>query len=175
MAVRFMTAPGKLIEWSRRTNALPIISAGQQPRFVAEDEMLNTILYSNFNPHAEVLLPSETRAAVSALFQPQARITPGLVASCRFEFDVTAPATTMVNISQSFYAPWKAFVDGVSVPLWRANHAFQALQVPAGRHHVLLRYEDKRFRLGAWISGALALLAVASIVFSAGCRRQFRP
>jgi hypothetical protein len=174
LGIRFMTMPGTLTEWSRRTNALPIISAGQQPRFVADVEMLNTILNSNFNPHAEVLLPPEARAAVSATSQPQARIAPGPTSAHQLEFDVTAPGTTMVNISQSFYSPWKAYVDGAPVPLWRANHAFQAIQVPAGRHHVWLCYEDRKFRLGAWISGSLALLALAAVVLSPDCRRQFR-
>jgi uncharacterized membrane protein YfhO len=81
----------------------------------------------------------------------------------------------MVNISQSFYAPWKAYVDGAPVPLWCANHAFQAVQVPAGQHHLLLRYEDRRFRLGAWISGSLALLALAAVFLSSNFRSQFRP
>jgi len=36
--------------------------------------------------------------------------------------------------------------------LWRANHAFQALEVPAGRHEVKLVYHDTRFLLGGVIS-----------------------
>jgi uncharacterized membrane protein YfhO len=34
----------------------------------------------------------------------------------------------------------------------RANHAFQAVEIPAGRHHVSLLYEDKFFRCGAVVS-----------------------
>jgi uncharacterized membrane protein YfhO len=81
----------------------------------------------------------------------------------------------MVSISQSFYHPWKAYVDGARVPLWRANHAFQALQVPAGKHRVWLRYEDRMFRLGASISGALVLLLVLFVAISPNCRRAFLP
>ncbi len=36
--------------------------------------------------------------------------------------------------------------------LWRANFAFQALEVPAGRHQVVLTYEDAWFRWGVLIS-----------------------
>ncbi len=175
LGIRFMTAPGQMTEWSQRSNALPVISAGQEPRFVAESETLNTILYSNFNPRTEVLLPPEARAAVSAGPQSQVRIAPGPMTAHRLEFDVTARGPTMVSISQSFYAPWKAYLEGAPVPLWRANHGFQALQVPAGQHRVVLRYEDQRFRVGAWISGSLALLGLASVLLSRRCRRQFCP
>ena len=69
-------------------------------------------------------------------------------------------------------ALWRAPLT--PVPLWRANHAFQAVQVPAGQHRVRLRYEDKRFQLGVWISGTLALLGLAAFVVSSACRKQFR-
>jgi uncharacterized membrane protein YfhO len=44
-------------------------------------------------------------------------------------------------------------VDGQAAPVWRANHAFQTLEVPAGQHSVKLVYEDRSFRIGAVISG----------------------
>ena len=37
-------------------------------------------------------------------------------------------------------------------PLLRANHAFQAIQVPAGRHKIHLAYEDRAFEIGAAVS-----------------------
>jgi uncharacterized membrane protein YfhO len=49
-------------------------------------------------------------------------------------------------------------VDGKPVRLWRANHAFQALEVPAGRHEVKLAYEDRPF-YGGTIVSALTLLS----------------
>jgi uncharacterized membrane protein YfhO len=45
-------------------------------------------------------------------------------------------------------------VDGQPATLLRANHAFQAVQVPAGRHHVRLAYEDRMFHIGAAVSAA---------------------
>jgi uncharacterized membrane protein YfhO len=58
----------------------------------------------------------------------------------------------MVVIAHSFYHNWRSFVDGHPVRLWRANNAFQALEVPAGRHEVTLVYQDRAFHLGAVIS-----------------------
>ena len=63
-------------------------------------------------------------------------------------------------MAQTYYPAWRAFVDGARTPLWRANHAFQALEVPAGTHRVRLVYVDTRFRLGAVVSAATFLICL---------------
>jgi uncharacterized membrane protein YfhO len=65
---------------------------------------------------------------------------------------VEAAAPAMIVAAQAFYHPWLAYVDGKKARLWPANHAFQALQVPAGRHHVKLIYQDSGFVCGVIIS-----------------------
>jgi uncharacterized membrane protein YfhO len=52
-------------------------------------------------------------------------------------------------------------VDGKEVRLWRANHAFQALEVPVGSHRVELIYKDKSFMAGCTISLLTLLGCVA--------------
>ena len=159
MAIGFMTAPEKLFEWSARSNALPMVSVGQQPLFVAEGEMLNVILHSNFNPHTTVLLPANASSIVKATRERAAKVSVEKFHAQEIELKVSTPRPTVVSISQSFYRPWKAYVDEAPVVLWRANQAFQALEVPAGEHRVRLCYEDAKFRFGAWISAlTLALL-----------------
>jgi len=64
----------------------------------------------------------------------------------------------MMVISQAYYHPWHAYVDDRPVHLWPANYAFQALEMPAGRHQVRLVYEDRALHLGIGVSFA-ALLA----------------
>jgi uncharacterized membrane protein YfhO len=39
---------------------------------------------------------------------------------------------------------WRASVDGEPVPMLRADVAFRAVQVPAGRHRVSLVYRPRR-------------------------------
>ena len=75
------------------------------------------------------------------------------------EAEVEAEAPAMVVVAQAYYHPWHAYVDGKSTPLWRANYAFQALEVAVGKHHVStglrgIRIAEKR---GAIISLATLL------------------
>jgi len=53
-------------------------------------------------------------------------------------------------------------VDGKPMPLWRANYAFQALEVPAGKTKVELVYEDRAFLFGAILSVTTLLGCVAA-------------
>jgi uncharacterized membrane protein YfhO len=64
----------------------------------------------------------------------------------------------MIVLGQAFYHNWEARVDGTATPLWRANYAFQALEVPAGNHHILLQYRDKALYVGVVISLSAILI-----------------
>jgi hypothetical protein len=69
---------------------------------------------------------------------------------------------------------WRATVDGRPAPLYRANVAFTAVPVPAGRHRVELDYRPASVRWGLAISGiSLVLLAAlgAAAGFGWGLRR----
>ena len=55
-------------------------------------------------------------------------------------------------------------MDGEPAPLYRADHLFRAVPVPAGEHTVELRYESRSLRAGTAISllTVLALLALTA-------------
>src|SRR5947199_233890 len=63
----------------------------------------------------------------------------------------------LVN-TDAWYPGWRAYVDGQPATLHRANLAFRAVAVPAGRHTVAFRYEPRSVRVG------LALTALAGCV-----------
>jgi uncharacterized membrane protein YfhO len=69
----------------------------------------------------------------------------------------------MLVVAQAGYHCWQASMDGASVPLWRANFAFQALEVPVGRHEVRIKYVDRAFQAGAIIS-IMALLTCVAVL-----------
>jgi uncharacterized membrane protein YfhO len=69
--------------------------------------------------------------------------------------EVESRQPTLVVFSQTYYPAWQATVDGQPAPLLRANHAFQAVPVPSGRHGVRIVYSDRSLKIGAAISLSL--------------------
>ena len=52
-------------------------------------------------------------------------------------------------------------MDAQDTTLWRANHAFRAVRVPAGRHEVEMRFVPDSVRRGAALSAVAGLAVVA--------------
>jgi uncharacterized membrane protein YfhO len=78
--------------------------------------------------------------------------------------DVTAPSPRWLVLSDLHYPGWEATLDGRPVPILRANHAFRAVRVPAGRHRVRFAYDPASVRTGAVLSFS-ALLALAALAW----------
>ena len=160
LGVGQVTTTNSPFEWQSRGSWMPLVTAGQRPIFVDARNSLSTILSPSFQPRRMVGLPLEIQDQVQVTNETKAQILSSECSAHRIEIEVDAEAASMVVIAQSFYRPWHAYVNAQRVPVWRANHAFQAVQVPVGRHPILLVYEDRVFHVGALISG-LTLLGCA--------------
>jgi hypothetical protein len=164
MSVSRVTAPGKLFEWVPRQSAMPIITAGQKPVFAPNQAPIDAFFQSNSDLRQMVFLPVEAHGSIRAKQELGARVSLVEFHEERICIITEAVAPAMVVLSQSYYPAWKAYVDGRPVKLWRANYAFQGLEVPAGRHEVTLRYEDRLFHFGAILS-CVGLIAWLSLVW----------
>lgn len=71
-----------------------------------------------------------------------------------------------VFLSDAYYPGWNVYVDGTQSTLLRANYAFRAVEVPAGRHVVEFRYEPWSFRIGALISGISLMIIIGFMIRS---------
>ena len=80
--------------------------------------------------------------------------------------DITAEAAepSLVVVAQTYYHNWQAEIDGQPTKLLRANIAFQAVEMPAGKHQIHLAYRDRAFEIGAAISGFMWLNCLVSYV-----------
>ncbi len=153
MSVSQITAPDKSFDWVARDTFLPLVTAGQKPLFLNDSNSLSGICATNFDATKLVLLPLDKKPFVSVTNRTKAQVLSTKFSAHRAEAEVEAAETSLVVFSQTYYHLWRATVDDRPVPLLRANYAFQAVQVPAGRHRVKVTYEDRNFRAGAMISG----------------------
>jgi hypothetical protein len=144
---------GNATQWNKRSSALPLVTAGQRPDFVGKNVAMRSVLAADFEPQRVVYLPEELRGAIRATNATTAVVSNLSFSPKRISFTVSADAAAMVVLAQSFYHSWKAEVDGKKTPVYRANYAFQALEVPKGDHRVVVTYQETRLIIGGWISG----------------------
>lgn len=71
-------------------------------------------------------------------------------------------------LTDTWFTGWRVRVDGAEQPLWRANHAFRSVWLPAGRHDVEFSYWPPAFWYGLGLSAVAATLAVGLWLFPLG-------
>ncbi|MBN2506574.1 MAG: hypothetical protein JXQ71_07760 [Verrucomicrobia bacterium] len=164
LAVSHVSSPDNPAAWVLRTNPgdSALATCGQQPVFANADDTLQALTVGEFNPRRVVYLPPEARPAISVTHPTRCAIVASNYSFQRLDLEVVAEEASLVVIAQTHYHPWQATVDGQRAPLWRANHAFQALEVPAGRHRVRLVYRDVRLLQGGLLT-ALTLVVCAAL------------
>jgi hypothetical protein len=167
--ISHLTVSSNALEWVARPNAMPLVSAGQAPRFRDDKTNLIGVIHKLFDPRTMVYLQNEARQFVTVTNKTEAKVLGHQFSAHRIEADVEAAEPSLVVLSQAYYRPWRAFVDGQATRILRANYAFQAVQVPAGRHTVRLVYKDVLFERGCVIS----MTTFAACLF--GLRRSGKP
>ena len=149
-----------LFEWQTRPSTLPLLTAGMRPEFGDRKQILDRLIEPDFDPRKIVYLPSEARTSLSATNGSSAQVRNTTYQSGHISADVEATQPSLVVVAESYYDGWQASVDGKPAKIWRANHAFQAVEVPAGHRHIELRYREKHFAYGAIVSGSSLLLCL---------------
>jgi hypothetical protein len=157
LGVSQITAPDEFFHWQARKTFLPLVTAGQQPVFLDNTNTLRALGQNSFDGSKIVFLSPEAKLLVTATNQTKARVLNSKFTPQRVDIEVEASEPSLVVVAQTWYHNWRAYVDGRPAPLLRANHAFQAIQVPAGRHYIRLAYEDLAFQFGAAVSICMAV------------------
>jgi hypothetical protein len=80
----------------------------------------------------------------------------------RVRIKANAKKQSLLVLNDTWYPGWKAFVDGKSEPIVRANSVFRGVFLEPGRHDILFVYEPWQFKAGAAISiGTLLILLIS--------------
>lgn len=122
-------------------------------------DAVRILLDAGFDPRREIVLPSGRPSAPGPAFRGDAVLTS--VGTDRIALDVELSAPGYVVMVDAYDPGWRARVDGRETPVLRANVAFRAVAVGAGRHSVELRYRPRALLVGSALT-ALTVLALAA-------------
>ncbi|QJW93839.1 YfhO family protein [Frigoriglobus tundricola] len=117
-------------------------------------DLANTVLISN---ESALSHPHGDKPGAARVIEYQAnRVT--------VELDGTAG---WLVLSDVWFPGWTCRVDGVEVPVERANHAFRAVPVSAGAKRAEFTFAPQSYRIGWWASACTVL---ALIIATGICR-----
>jgi hypothetical protein len=184
-AVSLSFLAGVVVAWRRAAAPLVVVLvilasfSYATPRFTDADislakmmafqvrtgEMLGDTIWVSQKPQTSPLAPQYlagqplTRAVALA---PGASAVTTHDGGASVEARVTSPAGTVVGIYTRYFPGWQATVDGAPAEVlpWGEQGLMQ-VQVPAGEHTVLLRFEDTPVRTAG---KAISLLSLAGVV-----------
>ncbi|HEX4120803.1 MAG TPA: hypothetical protein VH619_09325 [Verrucomicrobiae bacterium] len=164
LGVSQIASPHELFTWEAQANFMPLATIGQRPVFLDDNAALTAVGSPDFRPRQIVYLPANGASSISAVADPGARIDSSDVRPEECVFETSTDNATMLVIAQAYYHCWEASVDGAAVSLLRANYAYQAVKVPAGKHTVRLIYKDRLFLVGLGIGLAALVCCVVGLV-----------
>jgi hypothetical protein len=146
----------------------------------ADDDAALAIMRDvSFDPAAEVIL-SDIDGSVLPV--PGAHVDPAMVGELarvthyapeRVEIEVMAEAPGYLVLTDAWYPGWEATVDGVPVPIYRADLLFRAVAVGVGSQRVIFSLRPMSLRVGVGISLAgLVVLGLAAALALSKARRD---
>ncbi len=151
-----LSAPTRIDFWGRTPRAKVAARALAQS---GTTEALQLIFSADFTPGADVVIDSPGLSNPASDPGPSAaRITED--GNDRIEVEVQSTNGGWLVLRDSFRRGWRATVNGLEVPIEKADVLFRAVRVPSGRSTVSFAYSTP----GLWTGALLGFLSVALIL-----------
>ena len=130
-------------------------------------ELSDKAIFSReFNPRNQVLLETAPGFA-SATDDPGFREVGAVSYSCNSaEFSVESEKPSLFVLTDLHYPGWKAYVNGVEVPILKAYGFCRAVEVPAGKSEIRMVYRPTGwgFLVGSFVLGFLGCLVLTGVL-----------
>jgi len=121
-------------------------------------------LIESFDPSREALIDKSFRHLLSKENYPadsSRRIELTSYKANELIYHSTSASDGLAVFSEIYYPEgWKSYIDGNEVPYVKANYVLRAMEVPAGDHEIIFRFEPESYRTGTRVSFASSLLLI---------------
>lgn len=103
-----------------------------------------------------------------------AKVIEKKILSHLFVFDISSLEEDKLTINTHYFPGWKAYLDDVEVPIQRLDkHYFMTIDVPEGRHELIVKFEDTNTRKIANIITLVSLITLGALSMKRIMRRGF--
>lgn len=167
-AIMTLANVGKVIDYRRPVgpesleSAVPVAIGDfrwRQPRYFFATSLVpiadfTTCVQTNPAPMATAFIDGPAARAAAGRVLAASESPNGAV----LDVDASGPAFLVMTVTRHKY--WQITIDGRPVPVVAANFAYQGVQVPEGRHRVIMRYRNPLV-IASGVVSLVALLAAA--------------
>lgn len=132
-----------------------------------DEEMLSLMKDKSFKPGKIVILEEKPIwDALSSAAAVKRGVNIVRSGNNSIKLKVDAEKRSILVLTDAFYPGWRVFVDGKEEKIYRADYAFRAVPIEAGRHEIEFVYDPLSFKLGLIISlFTLSGIAVTGLIF----------
>lgn len=146
----------------KNTSVFPRATFFSDWETVSNSKTLSVLTNPSFPIEKKILINESSTFKTSE--NAVSNISYELYSSERSVIDVTADKDGFLFVGDEWYPGWVAKVDGKVTPIYRADYAFRAVPITAGKHIVELDYVPESLKLGIIISSfSLVLLIVIAL------------
>jgi hypothetical protein len=124
---------------------------------LAREQILDFLASEKFNPQESILFEKEDLGTQAPLFSRDPLPASGPVEITHYRPDRIAltadsPDAAYLFLSEIFYPGWEASIDGQPARILRGNYLFRVLELPKGRHSIVLEFAPWTIRLGTGVT-----------------------
>jgi len=161
LGVAIASSPENALDWVSLSDGGPLFFTPSIARSMDSDSW-DEPLGGQFDPATTLLAEAADLPLVQSHLGNESSVNAKVELAAwslnEIRFKLSSQVPFALVVSQSWHPAWVARADGKEVKVFKANHAFQGMLVPAGAAELRLTYEDNRFKMGCVIS--LATLGV---------------
>jgi hypothetical protein len=121
-------------------------------------------LVNEFNPSHEALIDKSFSNLLSKeaySVDTTARIELTSYKPNELKYNFKSASDQLVVFSEIYYpAGWKSYIDGKEAPYFKTDYVLRGMEVPAGDHEIIFRFEPASYRTGTRVSFASSLLLI---------------
>jgi hypothetical protein len=131
----------------------------------ADRELLTRLFDPSFDPQGSVLLEKNPGLTPFTGKPPPSITVVSESTNGDTSVAVETPRDGILVVTDNEYPGWHADIDGTAAEILRANYAFRAVRVPAGRHVVSFVYAPESLKWGAMVSMGSCLLWLGTLLW----------
>ena len=128
---------------------------------------LNTLDHPQFRAREMIVLEEEPSQTFPSSFLPSSASKVNISGYYNDEITIQAEMAQdgFLVLSEKYYPGWKAYVDGKSEKIYKANYIMRAVYLPKGNHTVKFVFDPWPYKVGLWVSSATFLFLIGTVVW----------